>query len=95
MKTYILKRLLTMIPVFVITSVIIFSIIHLTPGDPARVILGDRAVEEEVIALQERMGLNKPLPVPVSYTHLDVYKRQQKRLWRKWGIRFPLTIRLV
>ena len=63
MKTYILKRLLTMIPVFVITSVIIFSIIHLTPGDPARVILGDRAVEEEVIAPQERMGLNKPLPV--------------------------------
>lgn len=63
MKKYIIKRILTMIPVFIITSIIIFSIIHLTPGDPARVILGDRAVESEVLALQEKMGLNKPLPV--------------------------------
>lgn len=63
MKKYILKRILTMIPVFIITSIIIFSIIHLTPGDPARVILGDRAVESEVLALREKMGLNKPLPV--------------------------------
>lgn len=63
MKKYILKRILTMIPIFIITSVIVFSIIHLTPGDPARVILGDRAVESDVIALQERMGLNKPIPL--------------------------------
>ncbi|HJA72070.1 MAG TPA: ABC transporter permease [Candidatus Lachnoclostridium stercoravium] len=52
-----------MIPVFIITSVIIFSIIHLTPGDPARVILGDGAVEEDVIALQKKMGLDKPVLV--------------------------------
>ena len=63
MKKYILKRILTMIPVFIITSVIIFSIIHLTPGDPARVILGDGAVEEDVIALQKKMGLDKPVLV--------------------------------
>lgn len=63
MKKYILKRILTMIPIFIITSMIVFSIIHLTPGDPARVILGDRAVESDVIALQERMGLNKPIPL--------------------------------
>lgn len=63
MKKYIFKRILTMIPVFFITSIIIFSIIHLTPGDPARVILGDNAVESEVLALQEKMGLNKPLPL--------------------------------
>lgn len=63
MKKYILKRILTMIPIFIITSMIVFSIIHLTPGDPARVILGVRAVESDVIALQERMGLNKPIPL--------------------------------
>lgn len=42
-------------------SLVIFFMIHLIPGDPARVILGDQALEEDIIALQEQMGLNQPI----------------------------------
>ena len=44
-----------------ILSILIFSIIHLTPGDPARIMLGADASQEEVDALTERLGLNEPL----------------------------------
>lgn len=63
MKKYIIKRVLSMIPVFFIASLVIFSIIHLAPGDPAQVILGDGATGEEVALLRERMGLDDPLPL--------------------------------
>lgn len=60
---YIGKRFLSLIPVLFIVSVVIFIIIHLTPGDPARAILGDQATEQEVEELRESMGLNDPLPI--------------------------------
>lgn len=60
MLKYILKRLLLLIPVIIGISFIIFSIMQLTPGDPAREILGDNAAQEAVDALREEMGLNDP-----------------------------------
>ena len=50
-----------MIPTLFIVSLLIFFIIRLIPGDPARVMLGDAAPEEKVIALQEKLGLNEPI----------------------------------
>src|SRR5436309_9411163 len=44
-------------------TVIIFSMIHLVPGDPAFLILGDRATEEKAADLRTQLGLTKPLPV--------------------------------
>ena len=41
MKRYILKRLLSLIPVLFVVSVVVFSVIHLTPGDPVQMMLGD------------------------------------------------------
>ncbi|MGI5885004.1 MAG: ABC transporter permease [Candidatus Spyradocola sp.] len=63
MRKYILKRLLAMIPAVFVVSVVIFLIIHLTPGDPAAVMLGDQADPEAIAALREALGLNDPLPV--------------------------------
>lgn len=63
MKKYLLKRLTTLIPVLFVVSLVIFTLIHLTPGDPARIMLGAEASEENVNALREAMGLNDPLPV--------------------------------
>ena len=63
MRKYILKRLLSMIPAVFVVSVVIFLIIHLTPGDPAAVMLGDQADQEAIAALREALGLNDPLPV--------------------------------
>ncbi|TNJ61979.1 ABC transporter permease [Paenibacillus hemerocallicola] len=61
MGTYIMKRLLALLPVIVIMSVVVFLIIYLIPGDPARVMLGDGADEETIRQLRGQMGLDLPL----------------------------------
>ncbi|HEX3301548.1 MAG TPA: ABC transporter permease [Thermomicrobiales bacterium] len=63
MTAYILRRLIMLIPVILIVGIIVFALIHLTPGDPAAVILGDQATPEAVANLREQLGLNDPLPV--------------------------------
>lgn len=52
-----------MIPSLLLASVIVFSFIHLIPGDPAQIMLGDQATPEQVEGLREAMGLNRPLYV--------------------------------
>lgn len=61
MLSYIIKRLLWAIPTLLGVSVLVFSMVHLAPGDPALVMLGEHASKEAVDALNEQMGLNKPL----------------------------------
>lgn len=61
MGIYVLKRLLGAIPTLVIASLLVFAFIHLTPGDPASVMLGDMADAEEIAALREELGLNRPI----------------------------------
>ncbi|WP_394617511.1 ABC transporter permease [Lentzea sp. JNUCC 0626] len=63
MLTFVGRRLLSLVPVLLVVSVVIFSIIHLTPGDPARAMLGPDAAQDQVDALRERLGLNAPLPM--------------------------------
>ena len=63
MLRYFVKRILSTIPVLLIISVIVFSMIHLTPGDPAQSMLGPEASEEQVESLRKAMGLYDPLPV--------------------------------
>ena len=63
MIKYIFKRLLTLIPVLLVVSVTIFLLIHLVPGDPAAAMLGEQATQEQIDALRETLGLNKPLLV--------------------------------
>ena len=58
MDRYILNRILMMIPVLLGVSLVVFSMIFIAPGDPARIILGDTASEEAVQELREEMGLN-------------------------------------
>ncbi len=60
MSKFILKRILLMIPVILGMAFFIFGILELAPGDPARIILGDKAPPETVEALREEMGLNEP-----------------------------------
>lgn len=57
---YLFKRLLQMIPVLFFVTVLIFTMIRLIPGDPARTLLGEMALEEDVQRLRELMGLNRP-----------------------------------
>jgi len=61
MLAYATKRLLTLIPTLLAASLLIFLFIHLIPGDPAAVLLGDTATPEEIAALTARMGLDQPI----------------------------------
>ena len=47
-KKYILKRILTLLPTVFIVSVVVFLLVHLTPGDPAAMMLGDDATMEDI-----------------------------------------------
>src|SRR5690606_3557021 len=60
MVTYIIRRLLMLIPVLIGMTLITFSIVHLIPGNPAQVILGETATGEAIANLEETMGLNEP-----------------------------------
>lgn len=61
MAGYLIKRLVGLVPVLFVVSVVVFALIHLTSGDPARVILGNDASPREVAALKAKLGLNEPL----------------------------------
>ncbi len=61
MARYIARRIFFIIPVALIVSFVTFMIIHLVPGDPARVLLGESATPQTVAALRQQLGLNKPL----------------------------------
>lgn len=63
MVAYIVRRLLLLIPVLLVVGVVVFTLMHLTPGDPASVMLGRDATPEQKEALRERLGLNEPVPV--------------------------------
>lgn len=63
MKKYVLKRLLSLIPTIFIVSVVIFLLVHLTPGDPAAAMLGEDATAAEIAALHTQLGLDDPLVV--------------------------------
>ena len=61
--SYLIQRLFLTLIVLLGVTFVVFLIIHLVPGDPARVILGVQANEENVAALRERLGLNRPFLV--------------------------------
>ncbi len=63
MLNYTLRRLLLLIPLLICISVMIFGILKLTPGDPAMVLLGDRATEENLALTREKFALDKPFHV--------------------------------
>ena len=60
MVKYIIKRLLMMIPVILAVTVMIFTIMYFTPGDPAVIILGSNVSQDQLDAKREELGLNKP-----------------------------------
>jgi peptide/nickel transport system permease protein len=63
MLRYLIRRLLLTIPVLLGVATLVFSLIHLVPGDPAQSMLGDGASVEEVTKLRHTLGLDRPLRV--------------------------------
>lgn len=63
MAVYILRRLVSLIPVLLGISILVFSLLQLVPGDPALALLGLMARPEDIKNLREALGLDQPLPV--------------------------------
>lgn len=61
MGQYAIKRFLTIVPVLIGVSLIVFSFTHLIPGDPAVAMLGERATPQRVAEVRAQLGLDKPL----------------------------------
>ena len=61
MLRFLMQRLLSLIPVLLTVAVVVFLILRLTPGDPAAVIAGNNATNEDIDRIREQLGLNEPL----------------------------------
>lgn len=60
-KSYILQRVFSGIIVLLGLSIFAFALLHLIPGDPAKLMLGEKATAEQIANLREQLGLNEPL----------------------------------
>lgn len=63
MTTYIIRRILGLIPVLFGITILVFFLIRLIPGDPVITMLGERASAEDVERVREKLGLNEPLHI--------------------------------
>ncbi len=61
MLKFLAHRLLAVLPVLLVVAVVVFLILRLTPGDPAAVIAGNNATNEDIDRIREQLGLTKPL----------------------------------
>lgn len=61
MLRYLAGRLLSLIPTLCVVAVVVFTLVHMTPGDPAAMVLGPEASQEQISRLRQEMGLNDPL----------------------------------
>jgi ABC-type dipeptide/oligopeptide/nickel transport system permease component len=58
---FVVRRLLLLIPVVIGVSIVSFSIMHMIPGDPARIIAGEGATVEDIMSIRIKYGLDRPL----------------------------------
>jgi len=63
MTAYVIRRLLSTLVVMAVVAFVVFSLLYLTPGDPAAVIAGDIATSEDIARIHERLGLDDPFLV--------------------------------
>lgn len=100
--SFLLKRLTNAAVLLCIVALIVFLMIHVVPGDPARIILGDRARVEDVEALRQRLGFDEPLHVQFYHFVTDVahgdfgesIRSQQPAIELVMGA-VPATLKLV
>ncbi len=102
MLRFLVRRLLLTIPVLIGVATLVFSLIHLIPGDPAQAMLGDTASQKDVEELRERLGLNKPLIeqyalflAGVAHADLGTSLRTGDSVTRQILTRMPATIELA
>jgi peptide/nickel transport system permease protein len=101
MIAYVIRRIFVLIPTLLGVSILVFLMLHLTPGDPAELLMGERASEEALQEIREHLGLNKPLhqqywlflkQLMQGDLGETIWTRQ--KVWIEVKQRFPATIEL-
>lgn len=102
MLKYIIKRLVSLLPVILGVTLIVFLIMQLAPGDPARLILGEMATQEQVDNLREEMGLNDNIIVRYINYMINFFRGDMGQSYVKHVpvsqeimTRFPNTVSLA
>jgi peptide/nickel transport system permease protein len=101
-QRYLLRRVLTLIPTLLGVSLVVFALIRLIPGDPAKVMLGEFAPPERVVEIRHDLGLDRPLALQFAIwvrnlTMADLGRSiltQQPVVQEIWT-RFPATFELT
>jgi peptide/nickel transport system permease protein len=102
MTTFILRRILIVFPVLWAVLTLVFFSIHLVPGDPVRIMLGDNGTQQDYLRLRHEMGLDLPLwnqyiDFMRGAVHMDfgnsLFSRQP--VWHEIWVRFPYTAELA
>jgi peptide/nickel transport system permease protein len=99
---YVVRRILSAIPVLFGLSIVLFAFIHLLPGDPAAALLGQHATPELTARIREQLGLDQPLYVQYlqylnQLLHGDLGKSvvNNRPVLSEFAIRFPGTVELT
>ncbi len=102
MWKFIAKRLVAMVPVLLGVTLVIYLILNMAPGDPAKVILGEQATPEQIAELREEMGLNDPVLVQYARYIFNLVQGDMGESYNsglKCNVeifaRFPNTLRLT
>lgn len=102
MFKYIIKRILSLIPVILGTTLIVFLILNVAKGDPAKVMLGQEATQEQVDALREELGLNDPVLLQYGRYMVNLLRGDMGISYKtgtsvaaEIGARFPYTLVLA
>src|SRR3977135_324073 len=102
MTQYVIRRLLQMIPITLGILTLVFSLIHLIPGDPAMQIAGEGARPEDVAAIRTALGLDQPLwlqylPSLGLFAHGDLGRsfRTGESVSTEIRSRYPATMQLA
>ena len=102
MASFLVKRLIALIPTILGVTILIFILSHMVPADPARLALGMNAREEQVIAYRQEMGLDKPLVEQyiiylknLLHGDLGTSLTTQRAVFEDLRSYFPATVELV
>ena len=102
MLHFLLRRLLLTIPVLLGVATLVFSLIHLVPGDPVQTMLGESAAPQEIARVRAQLGLDRPLYIQywtflkgVGAGDLGVSLRTNEPVAQAIADRMPATIELA
>jgi peptide/nickel transport system permease protein len=95
MLSYTIRRFLLLIPLLFFISILVFGILKLTPGDPAIVLLGDRATEETIQLTREKFALNKPVWVQYFKMMENLFTGELKSIYYRENVINVVAKRMI